>query len=115
MPDNKLSAKEAALIAQARAELGKTPATPAHAPATAPLAHAKPTPAAAAIEPVAPTTIQRVAPALDPAERAAALLVAARAETERLRLRQRQRYLWAPAAVIAATALWTLIWMWLKL
>ena len=130
MPDNKLSAKEAALIAQARAELGKKPAARAHAPQTAPLARNESTPTAAAIGSVAPIANKRIAaaaiervaainatpaPVLDPAERVAALLAAARAETERLRLRQRKRYLWAPAAVIAATALWMLVWMWLKL
>ena len=124
------------MIAQARAELGKTPA--AGAPATAPLARVERTPATAAIEAVAPAAIEPVAPAaiepvapaaiepvapdgatpapmLDPAERVAALFAAARAETERLRRRQRQFYVWAPVAVMAVAGLWTLVWMWLKL
>ncbi|OGA34069.1 MAG: hypothetical protein A3F75_12340 [Betaproteobacteria bacterium RIFCSPLOWO2_12_FULL_64_23] len=49
------------MIAQARAELGKTPA--AGAPATAPLARVERTPATAAIEAVAPAAIEPVAPA----------------------------------------------------
>ena len=132
------------MIAQARAELGRTPA--AGAPATAPLARVERTPATAAIEAVAPAAIEPVAPAaiepvapaaiepvapaaiepvapdgatfaptLDPAERVAALFAAARAETERLRRRQRQFYVWAPVAVMAVAGLWTLVWMWLKL
>lgn len=110
------------MIAQARAEPGKTPAPRALAPATAPLSRVERTPAAAAIEAVAPAASEPVAPAgatpaptLDPAERVAALFAAARAETERLRRRQRQFYVWAPAAVMAAVGLWTLVWMWLKL
>ena len=116
------------MIAQARAELGRTPA--AGAPATAPLARVERTPATAAIEAVAPAAIEPVAPAaiepvapdgatlaptLDPAERVAALFAAARAETERLHRRQRQFYVWAPVAVMAVAGLWTLVWMWLKL
>ncbi len=126
MPDNKLSAKEAALIAQVRAELKQEAAVPAKARAAAPLARAAPTTAAAieraapaaiaavapgAIEPAAPAGA-RPAPILDPAERVAALMAAARAETERLRLRRRQFYVWAPFAFICAVGLWTLFWVW---
>jgi hypothetical protein len=102
VPDNKLSAKEAAMIAQVRAELGTAP--PAQVQSAVPPARVDGTPAAAAIEPVAP--------ALGAAERAAELMAAARAESERLRRRRHQLYVWAPIAFIAAVVLWTLLWVW---
>jgi hypothetical protein len=141
--DNKLSAKEAALIAQARAELEKKSTVQAGAAATTPVARAaphRPNPPvaraeaagtlaraeraapAATIEPVAPAAIEPVAPdgatpkiSLDPAERVAALMAAARAETERQRRRHKMRWLWAPVAVMSVTVLWTLLRMWQKL
>jgi len=141
--DHKLSAKEAALIAQARAELEKKSAVQAGTAATAPVARAAPhgsnppvaradataaiarveraTPAAT-IEPAAPAAVKPVAPdgatpktRLDPAERVAALMAAARAETERQRRRHKTLYLWVPVAVMSVTALWTLLRMWHKL
>ena len=115
MADSKLSAKEAALIAQARAELGRTPVAGARAPAAAPVRRVEPRPAAVALPPVAPEVIKQVAPSLDPAERVAALMAAARAETEHRRRRLRKLYLWAPVAVIALTAMWALFWMLFRL
>ena len=127
MAENKLSAREAALIAQARAELEKRPTARTDTAASAPVA---PAPAAAAIEsrapkalePVAPEAIKHPAPsgaapvpALDAAERIAALMAAARAETERLRRRQRRLYVWGPVAFMSVIGLWTLLWMWHRL
>jgi len=124
MADNKLSAREAALIAQARAELEKRPAARADVAASVPV---EPVRAAAAIgsaapeavDPVAPDAIKRLgpsgatpAPNVDPAERVAALMAAARAETERLRRRQRQLYVWVPVAFMSVIGLWTLLWTW---
>jgi hypothetical protein len=142
VPNHKLSAKEAALLAQVRAELGKKPAaqadtaaphpgTPQQSPGqsiagaegAAPVARARPAaPLAragqaapiASIEPVAPAGA-RPALILDPAERVAVLMAAARAETERKRKRQRQLYVWVPAAFVCIIGLWTLLWMWYKL
>jgi hypothetical protein len=127
MAENTLSAREAALIAQARAELEKRPAAPADATASAPVEPAR---AAAAIESAAPKAVEPVAPdaikhlgpsgaapvpALDTAERIGALMAAARTETERLRRRQRQLYVWTPVAFMSVIGLWTLLWMWHRL
>ena len=138
MAGNKLSAREAALIAQARAELEKKSSAQAGAPATVPVAKqdtpaASPRPdppagrvgqtaPAAAPDPVAPAAIEPVAPqcakpapGLDSAVRMAALMATARAESERRRQRQKMLYLWVPIAVMSVTGLWTLLWMWHKL
>ena len=102
MPADKLSAKEATLIAEARAQLGRTPAqTPAHAQ----VARIKRTRAAAPEQD----------PAATPAERLAALMAAARAQSERERERQRRLYLWTPLAFISVVGLWALVWMWHRL
>ena len=124
MAGDKLSAKEAALIAQARAGLEQKPGVPPGAPATAPVAPvAKRGAPGAGVEGAAPAAaIEDVAtggaaPArsLDPAERIALLMAAARAETERRRKQHKMFYLWVPVAVISVTGLWTLLWMSQKL
>lgn len=102
MAGNKLSAKEAALIAAARAALRQPPAVPADAPAAAPPVRAEPKPAAAPA-------------ALDPEERLAALMAAARAENARVRVRQRKLFVWFPVAFSSVAGLWTLLWMWHRL
>ena len=51
----------------------------------------------------------------DHEERIAALMAAARTETERLRRRQRRLYVWLPVAFMSVAGLWTLLWMWHKL
>ena len=114
MPNDKLSAKEAALLAQVRAELGKCTVAQAGTEATGPVAFA------GQAAPVA--TIQLVAlggatsaPGTDPAARVAALLAAARAETERLRRRRRRLYVWVPVVFMSVFGLWTLLWMWHRL
>ena len=103
MAEDKLSAREAALIAQARAQLAQ------NAPAAA----------AATRAGLAPAPAERAAPGgdapavgPDPAERIAALLAAARAESERQRQRQRRLYVWAPVAFMSVLGLWTLLWLW---
>jgi hypothetical protein len=116
--DNKLSAREAALIAQARADLAKKPAAGA-APQPRPPPQTSGQPGAAA----APERTRAAAPVVralqaapaPAAERAAALMAAARDETEHLRQRRKALYLWVPVAFISATGLWTLFWMWHKL
>jgi hypothetical protein len=55
------------------------------------------------------------APTAVPAQRAAALMAVARAETERLRRRRRQLHVWVPVAFMSAVGLCTLLWMWHKL
>jgi len=105
MPDDKLSEREAALIAQAREELGK----PATQPAAA-AAPAKRAPPDAAID--APAAGDRE-PDSDPETRLAALMAVARAESERLRRRQLRLYLWTPLAILCAIGLWALLWLWL--
>ena len=92
MADDKLSAREAALIAQARVALGQTPAA---GPAAAP------SPGAAA--------------SADPAQRMAALMDAARAEHARERARLRKFYVWVPLALLSVLGLWTLAWLWTKI
>ncbi|MBE0612505.1 MAG: hypothetical protein IH604_02440 [Burkholderiales bacterium] len=111
MAADKLSAKEAELIAQARAQFGKATA-PGQVPAAARVAQAKPGPRAAPLENPA-----RNAPASErsPAERLDALMAAARAESERERERQRRLYLWVPVAFVFVLGLWTLLWMWTRL
>ncbi len=124
MAGDKLSAKEAALIAQARGELEKKPGVTPGALATAPAAPvAKRVAPEAGGEGAAPAATSQVlasgdaAPArsLDPAERIALLMAAARAETERQRQQHKMFYLWVPVAVISVTGMWTLLWMWQKL
>ena len=110
MAENKLSAREAALLAQARDEVRK------HAAAGAPTARAEA--AAPAVPSLPAATGASVAPqpaVADPAGRLAALMEAARAESARLRVRQRKLYVWAPVAFIALLGLWTLLWMWQRL
>ena len=51
----------------------------------------------------------------DPAERIAALLAAARAESESRRQRQRRIYVWAPVAFVSMVGLTTLLWLWHRL
>jgi hypothetical protein len=116
MPDNKLSAREADLIAQARAELERKSA---EQPAAA---RAEPAPAPAADAAASPVAVERPAldgarpdPVADPAERIAALLAAARAESEGRRQRQRRIYVWAPVAFVSMVGLSTLLWLWHRL
>ena len=124
MAGDKLSAKEAALIAQARGELKTKPTVQPGAMATASVAPvAKRAAPAAGVEGAAPAAASQAlasgdaAPArsLDPAEHIALLMAAARAETERRRQQHKMYYLWVPVAVISVTGLWTLLWMWQKL
>ncbi len=122
MPNDKLSAREAALLAQVRAELGKDPAVEAEPAASAPLAAGTEPVAPGVNEPEAPDADELVAPggatpapAADPAQRVAALMAAARAETERLRRRRRQLYVWAPFAFMSVVGLWALLWLWHRL
>jgi len=140
VPDNKPSAREAALIALARAELGKNPgvhADPAGPPPGSPAAQRDmaqrspggPIAGSAGAAPVrlaertaSAGVIQVVtlggkspAPATDPAQRAAALMALARAENELNRRRRRQLYVWVPLAFVSAIGLWMLLWMWLRL
>ena len=120
MSEDRLSARAAALIAQARAELERKPAQqPAAAAARA---RAEPAPAPAADVSASTVAVEYPAlngatpvPAADPAERIAALLAAARAESEHLRRRQRRLYVWAPVAFVSVIGLWTLLWLWHRL
>jgi hypothetical protein len=116
---DELSAGEAALIAQARAELGKTAAAAAAERPLAPgnVEHARPdaaaTPAVEATPAVAdPPAVAAAPPAADPQQRIAALMAAARAESERVRLRRRRLYVWLPTAFTTILGLWALLWMW---
>ena len=102
MPADRLSAKEAALIAQARAQVAQSQAARA-----AQVARVKRPPEGAAQT--------KPAPAETPAQRLAALMDAARAENERERERQRRLYLWIPLALLSVVALWALLWMWRRL
>ena len=119
MSGNKLSEREAALIAQARAELERKPAAAAGGRSAAraapsqrpPRTHPRPAPA---VDKPAPNGA-RPAPAADPAERIAALLAAARAESAGRRQRQRRLYVWAPVAFVSVVGLWTLLWLWHRL
>jgi len=115
---DKLSAKEAALIAQVREQFGLPPAAGVKVQPTAQVARVKRSLPAAATGPVARSAAEARAPegatpgpALDPAERVAALIASARAESERRRTRQRKLYLWAPVVIVSVAALWTLLWM----
>ena len=145
MPNDKLSAKEAVLLAQVRAALANKPAaragaaarqpgTPAAPPDTlrqapgrsiagaegaAPVARARPAVPLVSAERVAPVAAIEIvtlggatrAPATDPAKRVAALMAAARAESERLQQRRRQLNVWVPVAIMSAVGLWALLWM----
>ena len=120
MAGDKLSAREAALIAQVRAELGGAPAAPQNAqagaqPGRANRAPPPKRPAAAAPLSVEPAVQAGETTTADPAKRVAALIAAARAESEQLRRRQRRRYVWAPLAFMCVLGLWALLWMWQKL
>jgi hypothetical protein len=111
---DKLSPREAALIAQARAQLEKALPAQADSSATLQVARVKRTaPAAQASAAVSDSATS--APGPDPAHRLAALMAAARAESERQRERQRRLYLWAPLAFISLAGLWALAWMWHRL
>jgi len=126
MAGDKLSAREAALIAQARAELANGSPAQAGAQAPAAIARGKHALPAAAVDRAAdsadtgtstdrgraapPQTAAAAMP--DAAERLAALMAAARAETELLRRRWRRLYLWTPAALLAAISLWMLLLIW---
>ena len=123
MPDDKLSAKEAALIAAARAALTKKPQAQASvaparretvaAPSAPSPAHVAPraeTARFAAPETPAPAT---VAPA-DAATLIDALMAAERAETERKRRKLRLTFFWIPIAIAALAGIWILAWMWMK-
>jgi hypothetical protein len=107
MSDNKLSAREAALLAQARAELGRKSAQQPAAAADA----------AAPSDAVDDPALNRATPApvADPVERIAALLAAARAESEGRRQLQRRMYVWAPVAFVSVIGLSTLLWLWHRL
>jgi hypothetical protein len=89
---DKLSAKEAALIALARQP----------AQSAAPARNESPAPAAAAAS-------------ADPAQRIVALMEAARAEHQRERQRLRKFYVWLPLAFISVLGLCTLAWLWAKI
>ena len=107
MAGDRLSAREAALIAQARAELAQeAPAAAPQRTATRPAAAAPANPAPEAAKPAARA---------DPAERLAALMATARADSERLRQRQRQLYQRTPLAFLSVLGLWALLWMWHRL
>ncbi len=117
MADKGMSAKEAALIAQARAEVQKSAAVraePASSRASAArpqgqvLQPPEPSEAASPVEAAIP------APPADAADRIALLMAAARAETERVRRRQKMLYVWAPFAFIAIIGTSTLLWIWNK-
>src|SRR5487761_2102312 len=120
MSENKLSAREAALIAQVRAELELKSAQRPAAAAAPPRAGPAPAPAAGAA--ASPDAVDDPAlngatptPVADPAERIAVLLAAARAESEGRRQRQRRLYVWAPVAFVSVIGLSTLLWLWHRL
>ncbi len=98
MPEDKLSAKEAALVAAARAAVEREEAPPAAQSVAAP---AEPMPEKARNERSA-----------DMAERLAAMFAAERERSERLRRRQRLLLVWTPSAFAICVGLWTLVWMW---
>ena len=115
MADKNLAAREAALIAQARAQLQQKAAVKTEAGALEPCA---PAGAPQAQDPTqSHEAASRVKPELDlaAAQRLAALIAAAGAETERARRRQKLLYVWVPFAFMVATGMWTLLWMWNKL
>jgi len=96
MEKEKLSAREAALIAQARRE---AEARKGSAPAAA-------TPNAAT--PVAQRPPAQDKPKASPAERLARLMAEERAETERKKKKMRRYGIIIPAAIIGIFALWVL-------
>jgi len=96
MEKEKLSAREAALIAQARRE---AEARTGSAPAAA-------TPHAAA--PAAPQPAKQERPKPSPAERLAQLMAEEHAETERRKRKMRRYGIIIPAAIIGIFALWAL-------
>jgi hypothetical protein len=114
MADKGISAKEAALIAKARAELLQKPAVEAKTAAASPGAPADGQKQPVRSATVAPVGESKAAPAAT-AERVAALMAAARAETERERKRRKMLYVWVPFAFMAVTGMTTLLWMWQKL
>jgi hypothetical protein len=123
MADEPLSAREKALIAQARAELQKNAAVKMEAAAScAPVAEPG-LPAGASqpqcmqrpAETVAPAAAACPAPGVDAAQRIAALMAVARADTERARRQRKMLYVWVPFAFMAVVGMSTLVWMWNKL
>ena len=96
MDKEKLSAREAALIAQARRE---AEARKGSAPAAETLYSA---PAAA------PPPATQEKPKASPAERLAQLMAEERAETERRKKKMRRYGIIIPAAIVAIFALWVL-------
>src|SRR2546426_5410208 len=96
MGKEKLSAREAALIAQARRE---AEARKGSAPAAA-------TPRGAS--PAAPQPAAQEKPMPSPAERLAQLMAEERAETERREKKMRRYGIIIPAAIIGIFALWAL-------
>jgi len=95
MEKEKLSAREAALIASARreAEARKGPAPAAAAPRAAP---------------AAPQPSAQEKPKASPAERLVQLMAEERAETERRKKKMRRYRIIIPAAIIGIFALWVL-------
>lgn len=104
MGEQKLSAKEAALIEAARRELAR-PASPASEPSR----QAAPKPGAAAAAPAAP------APPPSAAERIAALMEAERDQTRRRNERLRLYGVAVPSAILIAALLWAVIALWLHI
>jgi len=96
MDKEKLSAREAALIAAARreAEARKGPAPAATIPHAA--------------APAAPQPAAQEKPKASPAERLAQLMAEERAETERRKKKMRRYGIIIPAAIVAIFALWVL-------
>ena len=110
MPKEKLSAREAALIAAARAALEEKP------PGAGQAARSKLEPAAPAAPPQPSQSVAAsAAPGLAPVERASALMLAARAEGERKRRRLRRTAVGIPLGIFSAAAVWVLFWMWTHL
>lgn len=121
MANDKSSAREAALLAQVRAELArKSPA----ATATLPPAQRKSERLAARLvtewpastvppaggEPaVDPET--RIS-AIDPKTRIAELIAAERAASKQRRWRQQKAYVLIPLAIVVVAGLWLLVWLW---
>lgn len=108
MAEDKLSAREAALIAQARLQMSQSPAPRTSAPAAPRPERAKPGLPAGATESAAPAARAR---AMDPLERAVALMAAARAESAELRRRQRRLWVRAALALLCVAVLWTLLYL----
>ncbi len=93
MEKEKLSAREAALVAQAHREAE---------------ARKGPAPAAVTSHAAAPAAPQPAKPKASPAERLARLMAEERAETERWKKKMRRYGIIVPAAIIGIFALWAL-------